>query len=179
VLISLAAHAAGAKAKRGEQKQTEFGTGIKTGSTLIQYHDTCIWVQVFFISDQFFKELQVKELATGPEFSRNATPVHNFPDPLIADVEATVFRCTPKPDEIVPPDYAHGLMTEASFEASWKTGKETHSVPLLVTKERHRPGPRWDYFVGVPAKSVALTDDLLLNVSLRQGVGRASLSAGL
>jgi hypothetical protein len=179
LLSCFTAHATAAKTKHRQVKQTEFGTGIKTGSTIIQYHDTCVWVQVFFISDEFFKELQVKELPTGPEFNKNDLPVDDFPDPLIVDVEATVYRCTPKPNEIIPPDYAAGLMTGASFWASWRMGTETRSAPLLFTKERHRPGLRWDYFVGVPAKNVALTGHLLLDVSLRQGISRTSLSVGL
>ncbi len=179
LVMSVADQTTEAKTHRWLVKETEFGTGIKTASSIVQYHDTCVWVQVFFISDQFFKGLQEKETPIGPEFSKNKTLIRTFPDRLMVDFEATVQRCDPRPNEIVPPDYASGLMTGATFEVSWKRGAERRTVPLQFREERHRPGLRWDYFFEVPAKDVPLTDDLLIDVSLRHGTSRTSLSAGL
>jgi len=172
-------HATAAKAHSWLAKETKFGTGVKTGSSVLQYHDTCVWVQVFFISEKFFQGLQKKETPTGTEFSKGGTQLQDFPARLIVDFEATVQKCNPTPDEILPPDYATGLMTGATFEVSWKTGTQKRSVLLQSTEEQHRPGLRWDYFLAIPAKGVPLTDELVIDVSLRHGISRASLSASL
>lgn len=179
VLVCSFGHAGETRIKHRQIKQTEFGTGVKTGTTIIQYRETCVWVQVFLISGEFFKEFKEKDILAGPQFSKGGVPVGTFPDRIILDVEATVYKCRPKPNEIIAPDYAAGLMTDASFEASWKEGAETRSIPLLFSEERHRPGLRWDYFLGIPAKGIPLTENLLIDVSLRKGISRTSLSAGL
>jgi len=178
-LISFANPAAVLAKKQKNMKETDFGTGVKTGSSIITYHDTCIWVQVFFIADQFFKGLRERETPSGPEFSKDKKLIRSFPDRIVVDVEATVYRCTPRPDEIIPPDYAYGLMTGASFKASWKEGAETQAAPVLFIEERHRPGLRWDYFFQLPARDVPLTDRLLVDISFRHGISQTRLEANL
>ncbi len=109
-LISFADPGTTLAKKQTVMKQTDFGTGVKTAVSLIEYHDTCVWVQVFFIADQFFKGIHETETSSGPEFSKDKTLIRTFPDHLVVDVEATVSRCTPHPNEIIPPDYASGLI---------------------------------------------------------------------
>jgi len=160
-------------------KETEFGTGIKTASAIVQYHGTCVWVQIFFISGQFFKGLRVSETPIGPQFSKNKTLMESFPDRLIVDFEATVQKCNPRINEIIPPNYATDLMTGATFEVSWKGREETRAVRPLSSEERHRPGLRWDYFLEFSSKEVPLTDDLVIETCLRSCLKRASVTAGL
>ncbi len=178
-LISFADPGTTLAKKQTVMKQTDFGTGVKTAVSLIEYHDTCVWVQVFFIADQFFKGIHETETSSGPEFSKDKTLIRTFPDHLVVDVEATVSRCTPHPNEIIPPDYASGLMTGASFEAGWKEGAQTRPAPLLFMEERHRPGLRWDYFFQLPSRGVPLSDSLAIDVSLRHGISRTQLEASL
>lgn len=98
----------------------------------------------------------------GTEFRKkkeNAT-YRNFAGQLVVDVEAFPFKCHAKATEIVPPDYAAGLMAEASFAVAWKSGNETRPVVLLATEERHRNRSLgWSYFLTLPSNDVPLTPD--------------------
>jgi len=179
LFTSFASPVTEAKTPHSVVKETEFGTGIKTASAIVQYHNTCVWVQIFFISGQFFKGLRVSEGPAGPQFSTNKTLVESFPERLIVDFEATVQKCNPRINEIIPPDYATSLMTGATFEVSWRGGQETRTVRPLSSEERHRPGLRWDYFLELPSKNVPLTNDLVIETCLRGCLKRASITAGL
>lgn len=179
VLALLDNPAALAKVRHAE-KQTEFGTGVKAGFGLIQYHDTCVHFQVFFISGDFFDGLQVDKTPEGTAFRKQKVTYRNFPDQLVVDVEGFAWKCTGRADQITPPDYASGLMEKASFEVSWKRGNETRPATLLSTQERHpSPGWRWCYFLTVPSKDVPLTDNMVIDVSLRQGIARTQLTTNL
>lgn len=169
-----------AKTGAQAQKQTEYGVGVKTGSGIIRYHATCVWFGTFFVSSKFFDGLRRTETPSGPEFAKDGTRYTTFPDRLIVDVEATVFRCPARRDNVMPPDYGAGLMAGASFDVRWKRGAETRPASLLSTKEEHRsPGLRWDYLLEVTAKGVPLNDALIIDMSMRQGLSHAVLSAVL
>src|SRR5690348_14430959 len=125
-----------ASTKHRQFKETDYGSGIKTGSSIIKYHETCVWVQVFFISGDFFKELKEQDTpAGGVQFFRGGATVENFPEYITVDVEATVYKCSAKTNEILPPDYASGLMSGASFELNWGTGAATLPAHLLSKTE--------------------------------------------
>lgn len=163
-------------------KQTEFGTAIKTGFGLVQYHNTCVTFQVFFISGDFFNGLRQHKTPNGTEFRKRKenTTYRNFPGQLVVDVEAFPFKCKANATEIIPPDYAAGLMTGASFALAWKRGDETRPVVLLATEERHhslRLG--WSYFLTLPTNDVPLTDSLIIDVSLRHGISQTRLIGDL
>lgn len=160
-------------------KETEFGTGLKTGSTIIEYRETCVWVQIFLISDEFFTHLKKEHTSTGTQFTNGGVSVNSFPERVIMNVEATVYKCTPKPNQIIAPDYAASLMKGASFDVTWGRGPDTRPAALVFTSERHRPGLRWDYFVGITTTDVPLSDDLLVRICLRQGISRTLVRAGL
>ena len=179
VLVLLGDPATPAKVRQGE-KQTEFGTGVKAGFGLVQYQQTCVHFQVFFISGDFFDGLQVDKKSKAVEFRKKNVTYRNFPDQLVVDVEGFAWRCGGRADQITPPDYAAGLMEGASFEVSWKRGDETRPATLLSTQERH-PGPtsRWNYFLTVPSKDVPLTDNLVIDVSLRRGIANTQLTTNL
>jgi hypothetical protein len=179
VLFLLNNPAALAKVRHPE-KQTEFGKGVKAGFGLIQYHETCIHFQVFFISGDFFHGLQIDKTSAGAEFRKQKTTYRNFPEQLVVDVEGFAWKCTGRAEQITPPDYAAGLMEKASFDIAWKRGGETRPARLLSTEERHpSPGLRWYYFLTVPSKDVPLTDNLVIDVSLRQGTARTQLTTNL
>jgi hypothetical protein len=179
VLVLCGNPAAPAKVRHGE-KQTEFGTGVKAGFGLIQYHQTCVHFQVFFISGDFFSGLQVDQKSEGVEFRKRNVTYRNFPDELVVDVEGFAWKCGGRADQITPPDYAAGLMEGASFELSWKRGDETRPATLLSTQERHPDSRlRWNYFLTVPSKDIPLTDDLVIDVSLRQDIAGTKLTTSL
>ncbi len=174
--------AVAAKMGHVELKQTEFGTGVKTGFGLVQYHDTCVTFQVFFISGNFFDGLRQYKTPTGTEFRKKneSATYRNFPAQLVVDVEALPYKCNTKATEIIPPDYAAGLMAGASFEVVWKRGDKTRPVVLLATQERHHSHSLgWSYFLTVPSNGVPLTDSLVIDVSLRHGISQTHLTADL
>ncbi len=163
-------------------KQTEFGAGVKTGFGLVQYRDTCVTFQVFFVSGDFFNGLRQHKTPHGTEFRKKEgnTTFRSFPRQLVVDVEAFPFKCKANATEITPPDYATGLMAEASFAVTWKRGDETRPVILLGTEERHHSlSLGWSYFLTVPSDEVPLTDSLIIDVSLRHGISQARLIGDL
>jgi hypothetical protein len=81
---------------------------------------------------------------------------------------------------MTPPDYASGLMEQPSFELAWKAGQDKRPVALLSTQEHHNPlSFRWSYALTVRSASVPLTDSLVIDVSLRNGICRTHLTANL
>lgn len=167
VLLVCFVHLATAASTRLE-KQTSFGIGIETGTGMLHYQHSCIVFQVFFISDSFFKGLHMVQSSKGPAFEKDGTTYTNFPDKLTLDIQATVFRCPLKSDQIMSPDYAAGLMSEASFEASWHDQSGVKPVHISSVREEHKLPLRWDYFLELPTKDVPLTETLLVDVSLRR-----------
>jgi hypothetical protein len=168
-----------ARAGDTQFKKTPFGTGAEVGFGLVRYHNTCVWFRVFFISGDFFKELQPLRTHNGIEFRKRKKKMMyaNFPDQLLVDVEAHPLKCAA---EMTPPDYAAGLMEGPSFELAWKRGDETRPVALLATQEHHHPlGFGWSYVLTLPSATVPLTDSLLIDVSLRHGLCRTHLTANL
>jgi hypothetical protein len=160
-------------------RKTPFGTGAEAGFGLVEYHKTCVSFRVLFISGDFFKDLQEHRTPKGIEFRkrRQKTIYVNFPDQLVVDLEAFPHKCTA---EMIPPDYAAGLMEEPSFEVAWKRGDETRPVELLATKEHHHPlSVHWSYLLTVRSAAVPLTDSLVIDVSLRHGIWRAHMTANL
>jgi len=163
-------------------KQTEFGAGVKTGFGLVQYHDTCVMFQVFFISGDFFNGLRQHKTPDGTEFRKKKenTTYRSFPGQLVVDVEASPYKCKANATEIIPPDYAAGLMAGASFAVAWKRGDETRPVILLATVERHHSlSLGWSYFLTIPSDDVPLTDSLIIDVSLRHGISETRLIGDL
>lgn len=170
-----------AETKIKVDKKTEFGTGVRTGATLLTFHTTCVALQVYYISDKFFDGLTVVKTANGTEFRKGGTLLRTFPQRLVVDVHAVVLKCPVRPDQIEMPGYGEGFMSKTSVQLSWKgVSGEPRPVSPLTTRERHpRPSLEWDYFLEVPSEDVPLTDTLLLDISFRQGTAHAHLSASL
>jgi hypothetical protein len=168
-----------AKAGNIELKQTPFGTGAEAGFGLLKYHNACVSFRVFFISGDFFRGLQEHKTPSGMEFrkKKEKTTYVNFPDQLLVVIEAHPLKCGA---EITPPDYAAGLMAKPSLELSWKRGDEMRPVVVQTTEEHHHPlSFGWTYVLTVAAATVPLTDSLVIDVSLRQGICRTRLTANL
>jgi len=166
-----------ARAGDTQIKKTPFGTGAEVGFGLVQYHKTCVWFRVVFISGDFFKDVQEHKTRNGIEFRKKKKIYATFPDQLVVDVEAFPHKCTA---EITPPDYAAGLMEKPTFDVAWKRGDESRPVELLATEEHHHPlGLGWSYLLTVPSTTVPLTDSLVINVSMRDGICRTRLTANL
>jgi len=103
----------------------------------------------------------------------------NFPDRLLVDVQAFVFRCGDPLHIPMPLNIGEGLMSGASFDVSWKDGDEMRPVALIFTQERHKsPGLFWDYFLELPAKDIPLSEGMVIDMAMHYGVVRAHLSAG-
>jgi hypothetical protein len=160
-------------------KKTPFGTGAEVGFGLLKYHNACVWFRVLFIADDFFKDLQPHKTPNGIEFrkKKEKTIYTDFPDQMLVDLEAFPNKCTA---EMTPPDYAAGLMEQASFELAWKEGQDRRAVALLERQEHHNPlSFGWSYVLTVRSASVPLTDSLVIDVSLRNGMCRTHLIANL
>jgi hypothetical protein len=154
-------------------KQTEFGTGVKVGNYLTQYHDTCVWFRVFFVSSEFFVGLKKGKSA----FEKDHTKFTSFPEPLTIDVEALVTKCNGK---LIPPDYGSGLMEQTSFDLAWKAPSlPARPAKILSLKQSHAPGLRWDYILQISGKDVPLRDTLLFDISLRNGIIHAHFPVSL
>jgi hypothetical protein len=176
-LIGIALLSITTRAADTQIKKTPFGTGPVVGFGLVTYHKTCVWFHVVFISGDFFKDVREHKTPNGIEFRQKKKIYANFPDQLVVDLEAFPLKCTA---EITPPDYAAGLMEKPSFEVAWKRGDESHPVELLATEEHHHPlGLGWSYLLTVPSATVPLTDSLVIDVSMRDGICRTRLTANL
>ena len=163
------------------EKKTRFGTGVAVGAGLHQFHTTCIFYEVFFISDQFFKGMRAKQTSSGAEFTKGKTRYETFPKRLVVDVQATIYKCPMKPDQFPAPGFGEGLMSDPSFELSWKDkSKNVIPVELLSAQQQHQTlSIRWDYFLELSAEDVPLTNTLLIDVSLRRGTTHYQLTASL
>ena len=168
-----------ARAGDTQIKKTPSGMGAEVGFGLVKYHNTCVFLRVLFISGDFFKDVREHKTPSGIEFrkKKDKTVYVNFPDRLLVDLEAFPHKCA---GEMTPPDYAAGLMEKPSFELTWKKGEESRPVELLVTEEQHHPlGFGWSYLLTLSSATVPLTDSLVIDVSLRQGICRTHLTANL
>lgn len=170
---------ASAQTARKTEKRTEFGTGVETGFGMAQYHDTCVIFRVFFIAGKFFVGLHQVGARSGSEFEKDRVKYRVFPNPFIVDVEATAFPCSPS-TKPVPPDFASGLVGELSFQPHWRKGQLERSVNVVSTRVRHpNMGIRWDYFLEISDDHTCLSQELLLDVEMREASNHVRLSAQL
>jgi hypothetical protein len=166
--------------KDSVEKRTEFGTGVETGFSLAQYHDTCIDFRVFFVSAEFFTGLHKVETSGGPEFRKGTKTYRIFPDRLTVDLQATAYKCAGILECPPSPDLASGLLNELSFDVNWKKGSEIRPVTIASTQRRHRPlAVRWDYFLEISAKDIPLTEQLVIDVTARDHVSLCRLTSSL
>ena len=163
------------------QKKTGFGTAVAVGTYLHQFHTTCIFSEVFFISDQFFKGLHEKQTSSGPEFIKGKTKYETFPERLVVDVQATIYKCPMRPDRFPVPGFGESLMSDPSFELNWRDKLKNLSPvkPRSAQQQHQTVSIRWDYFLEIPAKDIPLTDTLLIDVSLRHGATHYQVGASV
>ena len=168
-------------AKDRLRKKTDFGNGIQVTHGIDKFHSTCIWYQVFFVSGKFFEGLHQRQGADGAEFTNGHIAYRTFPDRLIVDLQATVFKCPAKRNQIPAAGFGEGLMSEPLFDLKWKDDRgNVQPVTFLSARQEHRTySIVWDYFLELAAKDVPLTDALLIDVSLRGGVTHYRLAASL
>ena len=163
-----------------QHEKTPYGTGSVVGFGIVKYDKTCVWFRVLFISGDFFTKLRPHKTPKGIEFKKEKTIYVNFPEQLVVDVEASPWKCPADPAEITLPDYAAGLMEKPSFEVAWKKDDESRPVELLATEEHHnRQGFGWSYLLTVHSAEVPLTDSLVIDMSMRQGLCGIHLVANL
>jgi hypothetical protein len=163
------------------EKRTNFGTGVESRFTLVRYHDTCIVLGVFFISDDFFLGLNQIDTPTGKQFEKKKQIYRTFPDSIIVDVEASAIPCDISSQHLPPPDIAIGLLGTLSFGANWKVNS-TDLMPNAVVPakvEHLNHGIRWNYFLEIPAKDIPLTAELAIGVTARDHIKLAFFSAHL
>lgn len=167
-----------ARAGDTQIKKTPFGTGAVVGFGLVKYHNTVVWLRVVFISGDFFKDIRQQKTPKGIEFRKKKKIYSSFPDQLVVDLEAVPRKLN---SEIIPPDYAAGLMEKPLFDVAWKRGDEFRPVELLATEEHHYPvvGLGWSYLLKVSSANVPLTDSLVIDVSMRDGTCQIRLTANL
>jgi hypothetical protein len=170
-----------ANAKRVPHQKTEFGVGALAGGGLRRFHGTCMGFRLFFISGEFFDKFVERETLNGTKFIGHGDVLSKFPEHVIVDVHVNTFRCSPRPDEIETPGYGEGLLSDPSFDASWKNGSpDSRPVVLFSIKQKLRiPSLQWDYFLDISSKDTPLTDALLIDISLRKGTIRVQLCASL
>jgi hypothetical protein len=163
----------------GEQakKQTEFGTAVKVGIALAKYHDTCIMFRAFFVSHDFFVGLRREKPPNDSAFKKGANSYRTFPQQFFVDVEATAVGCS---GNGLPRDFGEGLLSNATFELSWKIESEVHPIEILSTQVRHTTYHlRWDYFLEISGADLPLTAELTIVITLRNGAVRSQFLAGL
>jgi|ERR1051325_2529551 hypothetical protein len=176
--LMLAATPLGAQIKA--KKTTEFGTAVETGFALARYHDTCIAFQMFLLPGKFFEGLRKVDSPDGPEFRRGNQVFHTFPDSLVVGLQATAYRCSDPAGQAQPLDLANGLLSNVSFEASWKAGAQLH--PTAIKSRQLRPtrlSSRWNYFLEIPAKDIPLTNDLVIEISARDNISLCRITSAL
>jgi hypothetical protein len=160
-----------------ETKRTEFGTGVEAGFSLAQYHDTCVMFRVFFLSGEFFAGLHRNKPPDESTFKKGSQIFRTFPDRLFVNVEATAYSCSGQP---LPMDIGRGLLSDPVFETAWKTGDELRPAKVVPDQIRHKNHSlRWDYFLQIPAKDVPLTEELIVDVLMREHTSRCRISARL
>jgi hypothetical protein len=162
------------------KKETELGTAVKAGFVLANYHDTCIFFQMFFLPGKFFDRLRKLETSDGPQFRKGNQTLHSFPDTLIVDIQATAFKCAGLVDQTPPLEFASGLLSTLSFEANWKTGDQVRPALIESVQPRHRKlSARWNYFLEIPAKDVPLTEQLVIEVTSRDHIKLCRINSDL
>jgi hypothetical protein len=165
------------RAQKPREKQTEFGIGIQVGFGITQYHDTCIMFRVFFISGEFFSKLRRIETRDGPKFAKGYEIYRNFPDELVVDVQADAYPCGATRTLTPALDLGVGLLGSPTFELNWSVGSETQPVKVLSEQvQHHAPGARWNYFLKFETKDIPLTEELLIDVSMRNLQSKIRLS---
>jgi len=180
-----------AKPMKVRLKRTPFGIGTEAGHGALKYHDTCVSFSAILISGDYFKDLYINKTPTTVEFRRKNEKQSyvNFPESLLVDVWASPNDCKGLPPDYAKtlpdydsriPDGAVGLMSGASFQVAWKRGDETRLLGLLATQQ-HYDNLRgiWSYLLTVPSKNVPLTDSLIIDISLQNGVCQTQLTANL
>jgi hypothetical protein len=179
ILLSCQASQGKVNEYKNKKKTTEFGRGIETGSGIAKYNDICIWFRLFFISDEFLSDKNIR--ATEKSDFHKHLGLGTFPDYIVIDVEATVYKCPMMPsNQSLPPNFAASLMSDATFEVRWKTGDTLKEIDLSSLQERHKsPGLRWDYFLTVQTKDVPLNDEIVVDVILRSGLLRTRITGRL
>ena len=166
--------------RQGTEKRTEFGTGIEVGFALAEYHDTCIMFRAFFVSGEFFGGLHRNKPPNDSTFKKAARAFRTFPERLLVDVEATAYSCSGSSGRPLPPDFGEGLLSDPTFEIAWKVGGRARPTTVLPNQIRHKDHSlRWDYFLEIPARDIPLTEELIVDVSMRGGVNRCQISARL
>ena len=154
------------------EKKTEFGTGIKVGFSLAQYHDTCVMFRAFFISGDFFAGLH--RTTQQSVFKKGSQTYSTFPDRLILNVEASTYSCSNPGDR--PFDLGKGLMDNLTFEVSRKLGSNFEPLSILSTQARHKSHmPRWDYFLEIPTANIPLSDEFLVDIHMRENTSHARM----
>jgi len=164
-----------------KEKRTTYGTGIQTGFKIVAYHDNCIILQTFFISDDFFHGLKQVDTLTGKQFAKGKQIYRTFPDSIIVDVQADAIPCDISAQRLPPPDIASGLLGTLSFAANWgnNTPNLQPSVLVPVKVEHLNHGIRWDYFLEIPAKDIPLTTVLVIRLTAREHIELGTFSANL
>jgi len=178
LLLSRCDSASAETVRRRAHKETAFGTGLKVGNGLLRFQNSCIWFELFFASGDFFAGLREVTKGKNVEFKTEKAVQQNFPEHVVLDIQATVFRCQNVNSSPEGPEYGSGLMEDASFDLRWETPNGEESVTLLSKQEHHDRGLRWDYYLGFSGKDVPLTDTLLVDISLRRGTAKTRLLAG-
>jgi hypothetical protein len=180
LLLFVVAGQSTAETEKKATKRTEFGTGVQAGFSLAKYHDTCIMYRIFFISGEFFAGLHKVKTQSGSESKKQEETRQSFPERLTIDVEATAYPCSTTIGHPSPPDFGSGLLSSLSFELGWKPRPERQPIKVISTQVRHpNHGVRWDYFLEISAKDVSLTQELVVDVSMRNSNNHVSLSAQL
>lgn len=180
LVIAIGAGVPQTRAQKPPEKQTEFGTGVQVGFGITRYHDTCIMFRVFFISGEFFSKLRRIETRDGPKFAKGSEMYRNFPDELVVDVQSDAYPCggaRPLPPAL---DLGAGLLSSPTFELNWSAGSETQPVKVLSEQvQHHTPRARWNYFLKFETKDIPLTEELLIDVSMRNLQSKIRLSSKL
>ena len=166
-------------------KQTEFGLGRQGSAELEELSDgTCILFRTFFVSDRFFFDFRRIETTVGTKFKKAGKPVEFFPEHLILDLEANVYKCgKDNPIQHSPLDFKSELMKSLTFRAQWKRVFDLRPAQIVAVQTR---GPskalfanRWEYFLDVPTRDVPLGDSFIIDVLDRNGETIRRLSARL
>ena len=167
--------------KTKSEKRTTYGTGVETGFKFVRYHDSCIFLRVFFVSGDFFLGLKQVDTPTGKQISKGKQIYHNFPDSIVVDVQADAIPCDISTQRLPPPDIATGLLSTLSFTAGWRTNNaDLQSSVVVPTKIEHlNHGNRWNYFFEIPAKDIPLTTELVIRLTAREHIELGTLSANL
>jgi hypothetical protein len=179
ILALLLGYLPALNAREGTEKRTEFGTGLEVGFALAEYHDTCIMFRVFFVSGEFFGGLHRNKPPDESTFKKGARTFRTFPDQLLVNVEATAYSCSGARGRPLPLGFGEGLLSDPAFEIAWKAGGEVRPTAVLPKQIRHKDySLRWDYFLEIPARDIPLTEEFIVDVSMRGG-NRCQISARL